>query len=46
MLIINWEFEWIANLIVVSGLLSMCNAVTTIVVLEVVSVFLSLTVIR
>ena len=46
MLISDSEFESIANLIVVSVLMSMCNAVTTIVVLEVVTVLLSLTVIR
>jgi hypothetical protein len=44
-LIIDW-FESIAIRVVVSGLLSRCNTVNTIVVLEVVTILLSLTVTR
>jgi hypothetical protein len=44
-LIIDWDFESIA-IVLVSALLSRCNAGTTIVVLEVITVLLSLTVTR
>jgi hypothetical protein len=46
LLIIDWGFESIESPVVVSGLLSRCNAGTTIVVLEVITVLLSLTVNR
>jgi hypothetical protein len=46
LLIIDWGFESIAIRVVVSGLLSRCNTVNTIVVLEVVTILLSLTVTR